>query len=297
MTFNLQPNIVSDAVYALSSSRRVLYAARASGLTRSRDGGAAWENCFASLSDQETPPAVAVAAAGQTVFAGAKGAVLRSDDGGDSWHTVALAAPPPLVVALALSPAYAEDGVVIAGTAEDGVFVSTDQGETWIPWNFGLIDLNVYALAISPSFARDRTVFAGTESGIFRSSNGGRGWREINFPMEAAPVLCLHLAEDGALYAGTEAHGLYRSDDQGVTWQPLTIDGAAAPVHAIHAVSASQLIVLLEDRLLRSADRGQTWGLPAYTFPPSRSALTVLPLANGDLLIGFADGELQRVTA
>jgi len=285
-----------DAVSALAGSAdTTLYAARASGLYRSVDGGSTWQNTFATL-DQPDLTAVAVAAVGHTVFAGVKGAVLRSDDAGDTWHIAGLVAPPPLVVALALSPDFEHDHTVLAGTAEDGVFVSTDRGETWVPWNFGLLDLNVYTLACSPNFAQDHTVFVGTESGIFRSSNSGRGWRELPFPMEAAPVLALHSTASGTLYAGTEDHGLYVADDEGATWRPIPTEELASPINAITVGAAGQLIVLLEDKLLRSPNAGQTWVEPALVFSASQSALALLPLSTGQLLVGFADGTIQRVT-
>jgi photosystem II stability/assembly factor-like uncharacterized protein len=251
-----------------------------------------WQNAFAVL-DQPLA-AVSVVVAAQTVFVGVKGAVLRSEDAGESWHITALASPPPLVVALVISPAFADDSTLIAGTAEDGVFVSTDRGDTWIPWNFALIDLNVYALAISPTFAQDRTVFAGTESGIFRSSNGGRGWREVPFPMDAAPVLCLNLTSGGRLFAGTESHGLFISDDLGASWQPIKLDTSGGAIHAIDAIGA-EISVLLEDRLLRSADGGQSWTLPTPVFQPDQSAMTLLTVASDHLLVGFADGNIRRI--
>jgi hypothetical protein len=78
---------------------------------------------------------------------------------------------------------------------EDGVLRSWDRGISWAGWNFGLLDLNVYALAISPEFRADETLFVGVESGVFRSGNGGRAWRETAFPMEAGPVLSLAIRD------------------------------------------------------------------------------------------------------
>ena len=79
----------------------------------------------------------------------------------------------------------------LAGTLEDGVFSSTDRGGRWGAWNFGLFDLNVLCLALSPTWTRDETVYAGTETGLYRSTNGGRAWRHSGFPSELAPALCI----------------------------------------------------------------------------------------------------------
>ncbi len=71
---------------------------------------------------------------------------------------------------LAVSPAYAQDRTLFAGTFHDGVFRSTDGGGSWIAANKGLLpDVTVYALAVSPAYAQDHTLFAGTYNGVFRS--------------------------------------------------------------------------------------------------------------------------------
>ena len=192
------------------------------------------------------------------VFAGINGGVLRSSDGGGAWFAAALSNPPPLVVALALSPAFEEDGALLAASAEDGIFASTDRGVSWRGWNFGLIDLNVNALA----WATPELAFAGTESGIFRSRNGGRAWRALPFPMDLAPVISLQLspdfASDQTLYAGTEEHGLQLTRDGGATWQAvaLPVDGEA--VNAM-ASTTQGLALVLDEHLLLSRDAGASW--------------------------------------
>lgn len=282
----LQVNLTTDAVTGLARSGATLYAARTSGLYRSVDGGATWQNTFAKL--DEGLAATAVAALDQTVFVGTKGAVLRSDDAGDTWHISGLVTPPPLVVALAVSPNFTEDGTVLAGTAEDGVFVSTDRGASWVPWNFSLLDLNVYALALSPHYAQDHTVYVGTESGIFRSSNGGRGWRELPFPMDVAPVLALGVSANGTIYAGTEDHGLYASTDGGAVWTQIKASGSVQTLD----VSAA-LNVLLPDQLWHSIDGGQSWS--EHHFATTESALSLLPDGE-NVFVGWSDGAITRVT-
>lgn len=303
MTTAPHPNVNQDTVYALAQSVHHLYAARTSGLYRSQDEGATWQNLFDSLHLPKPQTAAAVAVAGNTVFAGVKGAVLRSEDAGENWHVAGLSSPPPLVVALAVSPTYAEDSIILAATAEDGVFVSNDRGETWTAWNFGLVDLHVYALAISPAFSRDGIVFAGTESGIFRSHSGGRSWRETPFSMEAAPVLSLGLSPDyetdGRVYAGTEDSGLHVSDDFGMSWKPIETDLIAAPINAIHtaARSAADVCLLLEDKLLWSADRGMSWALHTQSVPSGKAAMALLlnAASPGVVLVGCADGDILHL--
>jgi photosystem II stability/assembly factor-like uncharacterized protein len=299
----LQQN--QDAVYALAGLGKWLYAARQSGLYRSADGGATWQDAFASLaehSDSSPLAATALAVHGEaTVFAGVNGAVLRSDDAGEHWHIGALASPVPLVVAVVLSPDFAADGVIAAGTAEDGVFVSTDGGLSWVGWNFGLLDHNIYAVAISPDFKRDNTLFVGTESGIFKSHTRGRSWSEVPFPMTAAPVLSLALsptyAADTTLYAGTAAHGLFLSVDAGASWQSLAPGTIMTAVNAIQVltVPSHTVVLLLEDRLLRVAGDVEAWEQPLEVALPAGKLAMCMNMpdsSSGAVLVGFADGTI-----
>ena len=266
-----------DITYALETSPifaqdGICFAARVSGLYRSRDGGETWESAYDSLDLSAPLPTMAIAispdfASDRTVFAGVPGGILRSFDGGETWDIVQLPSPPPVVSTLAISPDYIRDGILLAGTVEDGVFSSSNRGGHWVAWNFGLLDLNIICMAISPDFAQDETLFVGTDSGIFRSTNGGRAWREVDFPLELAPVLSLALSpgyiDDGILYAGTESHGLFISDDRGSLWRRL---GSNVIVDAVNDILLSpdfpekaHILTIQADKLLLSSDGGKSW--------------------------------------
>jgi photosystem II stability/assembly factor-like uncharacterized protein len=243
----------------------------------------------------------------RSVFAGVPGGVLRSGDGGQSWNIAALPTPPPLVSALVISPNYARDGTLLAGTLEDGVFRSADRGRHWSRWNFGLLDLNVLCMAISPGFAQDETLFVGTETGIFGSTNGGRAWREVDFDPDLAPVLSLALspdyANDGVLFVGTETCGLFASQDHGRTWTRL---GQEAMTEAVNGLALSpefpakrDILVLSGDALLISRDGGQSWReWKAGLTLEEGGACVAAPLGltpDAPLLVGLAEGGVLRI--
>ncbi len=287
MTDEVEATLEQQTTFALAAAGGMLFAGRAGGLYRSRDG-AGWEAAATELDADGPVATTSLTARGRSIFAGINGGVLRSSDGGDTWFTAALSNPPPLVVALALSPAHEEDGALLAASAEDGIFASTDRGVSWRAWNFGLIDLNVNALA----WATPELVFAGTESGIFRSRNGGRAWRALPFPMELAPVISLQLSpdfdSDRTLYAGTEEQGLLMTRDGGASWEAVTLPVDGEAVNAM-AWTARGLALVLDEYLLLGRDGGAGWETLRHF--PGQTGLALL--AQGDRLhLALSGGEV-----
>jgi len=283
----------NDLVYGLTASPSLpkpgaaCFAARGTGLYRSDDGGKTWNNLFHTLFAGQTSVATAVATSpdfehDRTVFAGMRGGVLRSTDGGLTWRASIYPPPEPTVVALAVSPNFAEDDMAFAGTAEDGVFFSSDGGVNWTAWNFGLLDMNILCLAISPSFSKDEILFAGTTTGLFVSNNGGRAWREVALPVDMPAIISLAIspnyASDRIIYVGTEENGLLRSSwgvaRAGLRWEALGSGSLTYPINGILLDLAfpesTEVLVLHGSQLLFSRDRGNTfqkWARPELQDP------------------------------
>jgi len=299
-----------DYVYKLVGCGRTFFVARNSGLYRTDDGGRTWQNAYKSLNLSEPLPTLTVAISPDfehdpRIFAGLSGGIFRSLNGGQTWENIPLPPPPPVISALELSPNFEQDGIVFVATLEDGVLFSADRGHRFGAWNFGLLDLNILCLAISPDFARDETVFVGTQSGVFRSTNGGRAWREVDLPAGYEAVLSLALspdfAHDGNLLAGTETQGLLLSTDAGESWQRLGADIFTEAINAIHLApnlsARPEILALHAGTLLHSTDRGETWTpwresiladkeVTAILAPHGfdASALALVGLANGNVL-------------
>ena len=304
-----------DVVHAFVASPRfaddqLCLSARDSGLWRSDDGGLSFDHVFAAPVSGGPVTATCLAfapdAAGpnaQTIFAGAAGVILRSHDGGRRWRAIELPPPAPLVTCLVLSPAYEEDGVILAGTLEDGVLRSDDRGERWRRWNFGLLDLSVYCLAATLNYAANETLLAGAETALFRSENGGRSWRETAFPESAAPVLSLSTGPDDTIWAGTERHGVWQSSDQGATWRRAdggTVTGAANQL----VLAEHRILAVLPDTVVVADDHGRDWR-PMPTdladggeWPPGSIATLAAPWGIGPgatLLVQQRDGPVRRL--
>ena len=296
-----------ETVFALACCAQddTCFAACSSGLYRSRDGGRNWQSLRAS-DERLTTTAVALSpdyAHDRSIFAAVKGGILRSSDGGDTWFTTGFPAPPPLFTTIRVSPNFEEDGMLLAGTMEDGIFSSTDRGVHWQPWNFGLFDLGVLCLALSPNWSTDETVLAGTESGLYRSTNGGRAWRFSAFPADSAPVQSVAWLQDDVsnqslILAGTESQGLLASHDHGAVWQRIaehTIPHAVDQLVALHNQDGGYtLFALVDDGILRSDDFARSWTGVVHT-EALTTAMLPLNAAQNVLLLGVLGKGIMRL--
>jgi photosystem II stability/assembly factor-like uncharacterized protein len=300
-----------------------VYAATPVGVLRSDDGGATWAPTSTTAA---VPFAVAVAASPDlardgTLFAAARDGLYRSRDAGRAWERVLLGGP---IFAVAVSPTFAEDRTLLVATAEDGVLRSEDGGTTWGGANAGLLDLTVLSLALSPRFDEDRTAFAGTASGLYRTRNGGKAWREVDLGADdllgdagedaednadgaagagelAVQALAVSPAfgRDRLVLAATEAHGLLRSDDAGATWEPiddLAGRGVTALATAARRGGPPRIAAATEDGVLVSDDGGETWAETGPTPGPALALAFVGGEGAESLLVGLAGRGVARLS-
>ncbi|MDF1513236.1 MAG: hypothetical protein P1S60_05460 [Anaerolineae bacterium] len=298
-----------DLVYALTClpESDICFAARGSGLYRSTDAGITWQSVYDELEFQGPLPTTSIILSPDmhiepSAFAGVPGGVMQSMDAGETWQATAIATPPPLVSAMAISPNYVEDGVIFLGTAEDGVFRSANRGGSWSRWNFGLLDLAAYCFGVSPNYAEDETLYVGVESGLFCSTNGGRAWREVDLPVGYDPVVSLALSPsfgtDGILFAGTENQGLLQSIDQGRSWIRVShgvihqsVNGILlSPDFPLHPT----ILILHDDILLLSRDEGKTWAPLEVELADITACYAPAGLEPGaTIMVGLLDGSVR----
>lgn len=297
--------ISDEIVYQLAIDGQAWFAATSLGLKMSQDQGMSWQSAYDSLRiDGMVLPTMALAAAqgagGNLIFAGLNEALLRSTDGARSWQRLPLPSPAPLFSCLALSPDFAQDERLYAGTLGDGVLLYSQQGQNWANWNFGLLDLHVLCLVIAPakSDAADCVIFAGGQSGAFRSLTGGRSWQELSLPCGFEPVISLALSprftEDGQLLAGTESRGLFCSSDRGTTWQP--VGQFTDPLNALAYRTPDEIFALHGTNLVFSSDGGFSWQdwRPEALHGLKVSAFHLFP-GREVLLVGLLGGEVRQI--
>lgn len=81
------------------------------------------------------------------------------------------------------------------------------------------------SVAVSPNFASDNTVFAGTDNGVYKSTDGGSSWTQVNNGLTTTDVRSMaispNFASDNTLFAGTWGGGLFKSTDGGGNWSSV----------------------------------------------------------------------------
>jgi photosystem II stability/assembly factor-like uncharacterized protein len=175
-----------------------------------------------------------------TLFVSSVGGVFKSDDGSATWNPtgpgrsqVASGAETDPAPLLAISPGFAADGTVFAGT-DAGLSVTRDGGDSWETVSAGPVTAtaDIVAVGVSPDYVADRTVLVSVRGdGLYRSTDGGVTFEAI------APEL-------------TEANRVI-SDYDNPTSSPIQFSSTFATDRTVFAYAGPEV--------LRSTDGGETW--------------------------------------
>lgn len=201
---------------------------------------------------------------------------------------------------LVVSPNYAQDKTVFAGSWGSGIFKLDDHTGMWTPHNSGMGKHLITALAVSPVFSDDHTVFAATCSdNLYVSTDAGTSWvtSSLGLPL-AHSVYGLAIspafADDRTVFAGVNNWGAYRSQDGGASWSPIAtglegvssiVDFEIAPTFDVTGV----VYGLSESGDLYRTDDGENW--TSCTDPPGGRRVTSMAMTpdGGTLYIGTDD--------
>lgn len=278
----------------------------AAGLFRSTDGGRSWqETGFPIRAGEDRRGRLAVAGNG-VVFAAAGRAIARSDDLGQQWSYLPGLPAGFEVASLAVSPAFAADGLLLAGGAYNSNRIqrSADGGRTW-QTVFDAANLeqaaDISLVVFSPTFAGDGLVYAWLqEVGLLRSTDRGLTWQVVGSGQDRRFAQSMLVSPDGGrLYLGLLYGGLLVSDDAGQTWQPLdeTIPGERAWSSALALQEPAGLWLGTDVGVFYSPDGGQTWqpasdGLPLAPGGDSPAQVRALARSGDRLYAALAGGGL-----
>jgi photosystem II stability/assembly factor-like uncharacterized protein len=171
--------------------------------------------------------------------------IYKSLNGGKTWHNMGLKQTEHISRIL-VNPNdnniiyVASEGPLWSAGGERGVYKSTDGGKNWKPSLTISKDTGVVSLEFDPgnpdilyaaAYHRRRSVAAflagGPESGIYKTTTGGKEWRKLAVGLPKGHMGRIGLAvspiKPNVVYATIEAtgeeKGFYRSDDRGESWE------------------------------------------------------------------------------
>jgi photosystem II stability/assembly factor-like uncharacterized protein len=291
----------------------VYLTSRGGGVLKSEDGGNTWIHRSEGLLRPNLLFAEVSPRSDETVFAAnpqEEGALWRTDDGGATWAPVG-----GLAGIRAVAFATDDPEALFAGDQLGRLHVSQDGGQTWETHE---IDSErsggITAVAASSEFAEDRTLYVGTEeSGVFRSTDGGRSFARVNprnvlgeggVTDPAITDLTIEVDDEGAvnLWASTWNEGPFLSVDDGATWTAVNdgltkdemADRLGAPNFTRLAVeppiaSADPMRFLATyDGLFRTESGGTSWEYLDTQVPNNVAGLAVSPAFSEDQTIAIA---------
>ncbi len=217
--------------------------------------------------------------------------MYKSTDAGKSWTHLGLR-DSQQIPRIAIDPTNPERLFVAAlghpygPNSERGIFRSTDGGKTFQKVLFkddytGGADVvlapndpnTVYAALWSHQYGPwENGAFSGTNSGLFKSIDGGTTWKPLTngLPMAGAGPGRIQIAvspsEPKRLYvvAGSGASALYRSDDAGESWTVVNTDNRIAGKSDDEAAITvnpknADILYVANTVAWKSVDAGKTW--------------------------------------
>ena len=228
------------------------------------------------------------------------GGVWKTTDAGHTWANVSDGFIPVGSMG-AIEVALSDPNIVYAGTGSSkirsnvsigrGIYKSTDAGKTWTL--AGLRDAGQIAtVRVHPAdpdivyvAASGNPFVPNKERGVYRSTDGGKTWKNVLYVSDGAGAADLELQPGNprvvfacmwhaqrkpwTIISGAREGGIYKSTDGGDTWTKLA-GGLPDELFgrsnvAIPAASPNRVYALIEAKpgsgLYRSEDAGVTWTL------------------------------------
>lgn len=197
------------------------------------------------------------------------GVFLKSTDGGVSFfQTYITQLENYAVQAIAIHPS--RSNVLYIGTGQGGVFVSEDRGDTWkvASWLTG----PVTDIVFNPNNG-DEMYAVVQNRGLFRSSNGGKDWKEFSRELSRIAaynnvmMFMLDPANTNTLYLAL-GNGLVKSTNWGRVWEfvKVLIPPKALPIDAIaiNPKNTNNIFVGAGSLIYQSTDGGVNWSVQKF---------------------------------
>ncbi len=262
----------------------ILFATYAGDMFRTTDNGATWDSVLTGLpTDQETFNRIAMAQDpnnANTVYAvysarsssspyyGLRG-IFKTTNGGLTWTE--LPRPGNLATTggsylggqgwydnvISVDPHNSNN--IYVGGVED--MKSTDGGQHWSQITYWISSSSAHAdhhaIVFDPNTAD--VVYDGNDGGIYKSTNGGTNWTDLNNGLEITQFYGGAVEANGSNYqGGTQDNGHLKYNGSGTSWTEIKGgDGGYAEISQTNSQVAYEEYVYLD--ISKTTDGGNTW--------------------------------------
>lgn len=281
------PNITD----LLADSANNLYASTwDQGFFTSTNGGETWVKNIQGLhkdhqADQLKLPHFGVLAqSGETIFLGGFDGLFQSVNLGKNWQaleTLSLGT----VVALDVSPNYANDQTLAIVTYVGNFYLSKDGGKTWKPLNKGLEipyltstrddegehqhPRRFFDVIFSSNYAQDKTIFSSLLwSKIAKSNNQAESWQVVQLPEEVRGVKIVispNFSSDKTVYVANQFGIIFKSTNGGANFSTISkIERVFGNDHPSLVISPNfstdkTLYISTKKGIYKTIDEGKKW--------------------------------------
>jgi len=290
---------IADIAVTPGAHQRIFVAVASGGVWRTDNGGTTWTPVFdgegsysiGCLAMDPSNPHVVWVGTGEnnsqrSVSFG--DGVYKTLDGGATWKNVGLPASEH-IGRIAIDPRdpdvvwVAAQGPLWSSGGDRGLYRTTDGGETWERVLHVDDDTGANEVWLDPrdpdtlyvsTYQRRRHVWTlingGPGSGIWKSTDGGETWRELEKGLPEVDMgrigLALSPADPDVLYAIVEAQrdagGIFRSTDRGETWEKRSDYMSASPQYYNELVpdpTDVDTVYSMDTFMHVTRDGGATW--------------------------------------
>ncbi len=246
---------------------------------KSTDSGATWKKLYELKDKGSIVYSVAISPKNSKALLAAtnNASLLISADGGETWTPAA--GVPKNVKHATFAPS--DDAIIYAACGKDGVWKSADHGQTWAVAGTGLdAKSSPMEIVVDPKNPDLVCALATTGWGgnVFRSTDGGKTWANINklkldpegnptLPQEggggftnlsAMTNIAINPNNGQELYAAGNWRLAY-SADGGQTWEERDRGADISCITDIRFLDGTTYVTVMDEGLLSSADNGATW--------------------------------------
>jgi photosystem II stability/assembly factor-like uncharacterized protein len=243
--------------------------------------------------------------------------LYKSEDGGKSFQKVGLENSEHIGM-IAIHPNnsnkvfVAAYGPLWSAGGDRGIYMTEDGGSSWekvldvsehTGFNEVHFDPNNPNVLYAAAHQRRRHVWTyvsgGPESGIYKSEDGGKTWRELKegLPGEKGRIsLGLSKHNPDLVYAMVEGHGFYRSDDRGASFRKLDSYATSGNYYVEIVVDPQdpETVYSMDTYMHVSKDGGKTWNrVPEANKHVDNHCLWINPMDTKQMIAG-CDGGLYE---